>query len=93
IISLLSLGTIFAYIHEGSNLSRFLVVLSAIPIAIFANILRISSILAIADIYGSDTAISFFHNFSGFLSFGLALLMLFAVGRWFGRLKVREELF
>ncbi|MDY6865779.1 MAG: exosortase/archaeosortase family protein [Halobacteriota archaeon] len=93
IISLMSLGAIFSYIHEGSNISRFSVVLSAIPIAIFANILRISSILAIADIYGSDVAMSFFHNFSGLLFFGLALLMLFAVGRWLGRLKVREDIF
>ena len=93
IISLLSLATIYSYILEGNILARVLVVLSAIPIAIFANILRISSILVVADIYGSDTAMSFFHNFSGLLSFGLSLIMLLAVGRWFGRLKIREELF
>lgn len=93
IISLLCLSTIFVYISEGSFISRALVVLSSIPIAISANILRIASILTVADAYGSDAAMSFFHNFSGILSFGLSMIMLLAVGRWFGRLKVREELF
>ncbi|MDY6964988.1 MAG: exosortase/archaeosortase family protein [Halobacteriota archaeon] len=93
IISLLALSTIYAYVLEGRMYMKVLLVISAVPIAIFANILRISSILIIADIYGSEAAMSFFHYFSGLLLFGASLLLLLIVGRCFGRLRLREEIF
>ena len=82
LLSLLTLGVLFAYLKQTSLPKRTLFFLSSIPIALLANIVRIVLLAGIADIYGIQIALRFFHDFSGFLVFGLALGGLSAVGRW-----------
>ena len=89
-ISLFTIGIIFAYILEGSNLMKATVLISTIPLALAGNILRITSILIVANIYGQEAAINYFHDFSSLLLFGVALLGLFLVGRCFGRLRFKK---
>ena len=90
IISLSTLSIIYAFILEGSLLMRLIIVLSSIPLAVAGNILRITSILGIANIYGKDVATNYFHDISSLLLFGFALIGLFLVGRLFGRLKFKK---
>ena len=90
IISLLTLSIIFAFMLEGSILMKSVIVLSSIPLAITGNILRITSVLDIANIYGKDVAINYFHDISNLLLFGATLIGLILVGRCFGRLKFKK---
>lgn len=90
IISLLTLSIIYAFILEGSILMKFIIVLSSIPLAMIGNILRITSVLEIANIYGKDMATNYFHDISSLLLFGVAIIGLFLVGRLFGRLKLKK---
>jgi len=64
--------------------------LSALPLAIMANVLRISAILLIANAYGSEVAINFFHDFSSLLLFSIAAIGLLIVGRCFGSLRFKR---
>lgn len=90
IISLLTLSIIYAFILEGGLLMKYTIVLSSIPLAMFGNIARITSMLAVANWYGQDAAINYFHDFSSLLLFSIALIGLFAVGRLFGKLRFKE---
>ncbi len=90
IISLLMISIIYAFILEGSLLMKFTIVLSSIPLALIGNILRIVSILTVANKYGQETALNYFHDFSSLLLFSIALIGLFIVGRSFGRLKFKN---
>jgi exosortase len=76
----------------GSPYSRFsvlksygfwrsaILVLSAIPIAILTNALRVSGTGVLAHYYGTKVADGFFHSFSGWVVYIAAFLLLFAVG-------------
>ncbi len=90
IISLLTVGIIYAFILEGSLLMKSIIALSSIPLAMFGNILRIVSIIIVANKYGQEAAINYFHDFSNILLFSIALIGLFLVGRSFGRLKFKN---
>ena len=90
IISLLTLSIIYTFILEGRLLMKFTIVLSSVPLAITGNILRIALMLVIANKYGQDAAVDYFHDFSSVLLFSVALLGLFIVGRCFGRLKFKK---
>lgn len=90
IISLLTLSVIYAFILEGGLLMKSTIVLSSIPLAMFGNIARITSMLAVANWYGQDVAINYFHDFSSMLLFSIALIGLFAVGRCFGKLRFKK---
>jgi exosortase len=64
-----------------------IIVLSAVPIAIFTNALRVSGTGVLAHYYGTRVADGFFHSFSGWVIYILAFLMLFAVGWLLDRFK------
>lgn len=81
LISLLSLGALYAYISSLTKTGKFVLFLSSIPIAIIANIVRIVLLLLVAYVYGSEVATGKFHDISGFIVFIIALLGLMLVGR------------
>jgi exosortase len=64
-----------------------IIVLSAVPIAIFTNALRVSGTGILARHYGTQIADGFFHSFSGWVIYVVAFLMLFGVGWLLDRVK------
>jgi len=64
-----------------------IIVLSAVPIAIFTNALRVSGTGILARYYGTRVADGFFHSFSGWVIYVVAFLMLFGVGSLLERVK------
>ena len=63
------------------------ILLSAIPIAISTNALRVSGTGVLAHYYGTKVADGFFHSFSGWVIYIVAFLMLFGVGWIMDRAK------
>lgn len=80
LISLLTLGLVFAYAMKISLLKKAALFLSSIPIAIATNIIRILLLATVNDLYGEKVAMGFIHDASGFLVFGIAFAMLYGVG-------------
>ena len=76
LISLLALTAIFIYVLKCPFYKKAALFCISIPIAIGANILRITSILLIAHQYGSDAAMKFFHDFSNPFLFVIAFTVL-----------------
>jgi exosortase len=64
-----------------------IIVLSAVPIAIMTNALRVSGTGVLAHYYGTEVADGFFHSFSGWVVYVVAFIMLFAVGWVLDRFK------
>ncbi len=81
LVSLLTIGIIYGYFTDSRTWVRTIVALSAIPVAIFANGLRVAGTGIAAHYYGSAAAQGFFHTFSGWFVFIAAMLMLFGVIR------------
>nr|QNO53219.1 hypothetical protein HNLOENAD_00019 [Methanosarcinales archaeon ANME-1 ERB6] len=89
LISLLALATIFIYILKCPLYKKAMLLCAAIPIAIFANILRVTSILLVANHYGAEAAMKFFHNFSSPLLFIGAFMFLILISIIIGcKLKI-----
>jgi exosortase len=59
---------LLGYVERLSTLSRVLVVLLAIPIAVLFNVLRVAGTALLADRY-PDLAMGFYHAFTGWLVF------------------------
>ncbi len=68
-----------------------LILLSAVPIAIFTNALRVSGTGVLARYYGTKVADGFFHTFSGWVIYVVAFLMLFGVGWVLDRVKSNKK--
>lgn len=81
LISLTALGSIFAYWMKGPMYKRTILFLSTVPIAVATNVLRIVFLAFISEVWGPEHATGFVHDFSGFMVFALAFVLLYAMGK------------
>lgn len=88
IISLVTLGLLFAYAIKTSFLKKSILFLSSIPIAIATNVMRIALVAAVNDLYGEKIAMGAFHDFTGYLIFVVAFLGLFGVAQMLGAKQI-----
>jgi EpsI family protein len=75
---LIIIGILLAYFYKSASWKKGILVLSAIPLTIITNSLRIAMTGILYEIWGPAVAEDFFHGFSGWLIFifGLAVLLL-----------------
>ena len=77
LISLLALGSIFAYWFKGAFWKRILIFALTIPIAIITNMCRVVILAFISEVWGPQYAEGFIHDATGMLVFVLAFVLLF----------------
>ncbi|MDP3791841.1 MAG: exosortase/archaeosortase family protein [Candidatus Omnitrophota bacterium] len=88
IISLVTLGLLFAYVVKTSFLKKSILFLSSFPIAIATNVMRITMVSIVNDLYGGKVAMGVFHDFTGFLVFAAAFLGLFGIAQLIGAKQI-----
>lgn len=86
LVSLFTLGIVFGYFVDNRVWVRSFIALSAIPVAILANGLRVASAGVAAHNYGTAGVEGLFHEFSGWVVFVVAFLMMFALQRLLQRI-------
>jgi exosortase A len=83
LISLLALGALMAYISNTGLSKKVILFISAIPIAIFTNVLRVCALILAANWLGANWAMPehWFHTASGMGVFGISMILLFLTMR------------
>lgn len=75
-MALTALTAAYAYLAQKTLLRKWLLFLCAVPIAVGANILRVTGIGVAARLFGTDVATGLYHDWSGYLVFLAAVLMM-----------------
>jgi exosortase len=83
-----ALSTAMALVIERPLLDRLILVVSAIPIALIANIIRVTVTGILHEVASGETANVFFHDVAGWLMMPLALGMLWVELKVLGRLFI-----
>ena len=92
LLTLVTLAIIYGYFLETRLSRRIIFALAAIPIAVLANGLRVFGTGVLAQYWSPEAAQGFFHTFSGWLIFVIAMFLLFSVDnllKWIDRLRGR----
>jgi exosortase len=92
IVALATLVVIFVYILEGSYRAKAVLLGMSVPIAIMANIFRVSSLLIIAHVFGAEAGMRYFHDYSSPVLFLLAFGLLILVSRLVGCSEIRRDI-
>lgn len=92
LVALATLAVIFIYILEGSLGAKLILLVTALPIAIVANLFRVSSLLVIAHFFGADAGMTYFHDYSSPVLFLLAFALLIIVSRLVGCSEIRRDI-
>ena len=80
IYSLAALALVYAHVTPPRSLARMAALLAAIiPIAVVANIVRVTALVLLAYHAGDDVAQGFLHSFAGLLVFVVAMWLLISV--------------
>lgn len=79
LVSLLTLGIVYAYFIDDRATVRWAISLSAVPVAIVSNAMRIAGTGVAAHYYGPEAAEGFFHSFSGWAVFIVAFIAMLGV--------------
>jgi exosortase len=94
LISLLTLGIVYGYFMDSRGWVRSAIAIATVPVAIVTNGIRVAGTGVGAHYFGAEVAEGFLHEFSGWLIFISAFLILLAIHRllvWFspkaGRLQ------
>ncbi len=86
LMSLLAISTAYAFLMQASSIKRWIVIVSALPLALFTNTLRVVVTGILSNYAGAAAAKGFFHEFAGMAVFALAIGLLLAIG-----ILVREK--
>lgn len=93
LMSLLSLGVLYGYLLERRGVTRVILAVATIPIAVIANGVRVAGTGVAAASYGPEVAEGFFHTFSGWLLFVMTFLLLLVLHQaviWLGRFRTAD---
>ena len=81
LVTMLSLGTVYAHIGSLNRLSKALLVAAIAPAALLGNIIRVVALSLITVHFGKEAGEGFFHSFSGLVVFAVMMLVLVACDR------------
>lgn len=77
--SLFALSAALVFLTTNTRVKKWLLFFSAVPIAILANVLRLTITAVLASQYGQKAIEGFLHDFCGWLVFLVAIAMLLGV--------------
>jgi|SRR5579862_7110582 len=81
--SLMALTTVtaaYGYVTQDVQWKRWVLFLSAMPLAVLGNMARVTSIALVAQVYGQELAAKTYHDYSGYIVFGVALSTMVIIG-------------
>jgi exosortase len=92
LIVMLALATVVIYVITGPWLAKLLLFLLAVPVALVANIGRVTSLLIIAHFWGREVASGYYHNLSGPIFFLVGFALLLFLSRRLGCREIRSDI-
>jgi exosortase len=85
VLAMMALAAAYAHFNQKGRLRQGLLFLSAFPLAVAGNMIRIVMIGLVAKMFGQDRAVGFYHDYSGYVFFVAATGLMIGVAALINR--------
>lgn len=93
LVAMLTVGVAWVYLVEGRPLAKALMLAAIVPLVALSNVLRIAILLVVAEVFGEEIALTYYHDWSSPILFLTALGLLLVFGKVLGCSQVRKDIF
>ncbi|MGD2206049.1 MAG: exosortase/archaeosortase family protein [Anaerolineae bacterium] len=93
LVAMVTVAVGWIYVVEGRLWAKSLMVAAVLPLVALSNVLRIAILLAVAQLFGQEAALTYYHDWSSPILFLMALALLLVLGKVLGCSRVREDIF
>ncbi|MFC1467138.1 exosortase/archaeosortase family protein [Verrucomicrobiota bacterium] len=83
LLAMTALTAVYAYATQRTLAKQWLLFCCSIPLAVFGNIGRITTIAVMSQVVGREIALGVYHDFSGYILFTVSISMMVALGAMF----------
>ncbi len=80
LLAMTALTAVYAYLTQKTLIKKWILFVCAIPLAIIGNMARIATIALVAQAFGDQIALTLYHDYSGYVVFGVAIGCMVAIG-------------
>jgi exosortase len=80
LLAMIALTTAYAYFTQRPTWRRLLLSMASVPLAMIGNIFRIFLIALVGVWFGSEIAVGFYHDYSGYVVFAVASALMMWTG-------------
>ncbi|MFA7173775.1 MAG: exosortase/archaeosortase family protein [Kiritimatiellia bacterium] len=87
VFALMALTAVYAYYSQKTLLQKGLLFLMSVPLAVMGNMVRILSICIVAVMGGQELATGFYHDYSGYIVFLIAIILMNQFGGLIAKLS------
>jgi exosortase len=87
LLALTALTAAYSYFFKGRFWEKLVLFSSAIPLAIAGNIVRVISIAVVARFAGQEKAMQYYHDYSGYVIFAVAVILLMSLEKVMTRVR------
>ncbi len=77
LLALMAIAALYAYATQPTQLKKWIIFLASIPLAVAGNIVRILGLGIIAEVSGKGLATGVLHDYSTYIVFSVAILLMF----------------
>ena len=78
-VALMALTAAYGFLTQKGLWRKWVLFLSSVPIAIACNVVRITTVGLVAAAYGEKFALNLYHDYSGYIVFTVAILLMLTV--------------
>jgi exosortase len=82
LFAMMALTVAYGHYTLKTRTQKCFLFVCSIPIAVIGNMFRIFSICFIASLFGQDIAMGYYHDYSGYFIFVVAVLLMFQAAHW-----------
>jgi len=80
LLAMTALTAVYAYFTQRTLTRKWILFMASIPLAMAGNISRIVTVAVVAEAFGGKLAVGLYHDYSGYILFTAAIIMMVVVG-------------